>query len=531
MEKTLFNLKPEKDSNLHQKWFRSLLAILLMLGIFFHFFNLDRKLFWHDEAYTSMRAAGYTRNELDIGLFQNTIFPARELQNYQNIKPGSTFKDTIHSLALEDPQHPPLYFLMARFWMEIFGGSRMASRSLPVIISLISLPFIYFLAIELFNSKLVAIIATILLSLSPFDILFAQTARQYSLLTLTAIASSFFLLQSLKVSNCKNWSLYTLACTIGFYTHPFFVLTLIGQIAFVVGSWLFDNLNKQKILFLAIAIAAIFLLYLPWTIVLLTNFQRALDTTDWSRFQVSFLYLLKLWILSFTSLFIDFDFGFDNVLTYALRLPFFIFSIASIYVVCRQTKRSTWLFILTSVVVPFLLLVLPDLISGGKRSAVTRYLIPCFPGIQLAVAYLVVRLLLTGKQLWRGLFAIAITLTIISCTMNGLSDTSWSKDLSYSNAKVANVINARSSPLLMSDRGDDWTNLGDLLSLSYLLDEDVRVFLISYPPDLKKIREVTAKETSDVLIFRPTGALFSGLKQSGDRLTNVLQEGRLWQLN
>jgi uncharacterized membrane protein len=530
MEKIWFFWKRGQISLTHQRWLQALLAILLILGIFFHFFNIDKKLYWHDEAYTSMRAAGYPRTELDRDLFQDNILSVEDLQKAQQIKPGSTFKDTINSLATEDPQHPPLYFLMARFWMQSFGSSLAASRTLPVFISLLSLPLIYLLSLELFSSKLAAILATIFLALSPCDILFAQTARQYSLLTLTTIASSLALLKALKISNWKGWSLYTLACTIGFYTHPFFILTLIGHAVFLLGAWLLDKLEIKKILSFGLAIAATAILYSPWIFVLATNYQRALNTTDWARLRVEFIYLIKLWILSFTSLFVDLDFGFDNIQTYALRFPFVLLILFSTYAVCRQTKRAAWLFILTAIFVPFLLLALPDLLSGGKRSAVTRYLLPSFPGVQLAVGYLMAQLLVKGKQFWRIIFAAIMSVTIYSCTLNALADTSWSKDLSFHNWEVARAINASSSPLLISDRGDDWTNLGDLLSLSYILAPDVRVALFSYPTKLEKVREILATNKSEVFVFRPSTELFSATEKSGGQLVSVSEQGRLWKL-
>ncbi len=39
---------------------RFLIVMLLMVGIFFRFFNLDRKVYWHDETFTSLRISGYT---------------------------------------------------------------------------------------------------------------------------------------------------------------------------------------------------------------------------------------------------------------------------------------------------------------------------------------------------------------------------------------------------------------------------------------------------------------------------------------
>ncbi len=103
-------------------WLKWLLVFLLALGVVFRFVNLNHKVYWHDETYTSLRAAGYTRGEIDDELFQNRVIDSSELQRFQRIKPGSTPLDTLRSLASEDPQHPPLYFLMTRFWMQALGA-------------------------------------------------------------------------------------------------------------------------------------------------------------------------------------------------------------------------------------------------------------------------------------------------------------------------------------------------------------------------------------------------------------------------
>ncbi|MEG4114240.1 MULTISPECIES: glycosyltransferase family 39 protein [unclassified Microcoleus] len=519
----------------NSRWLMNLLAIGILLGIGFRFFEIDRKLYWHDEAYTSIRAAGFTRQEIDDELFQNRIVPAPELQKYQRIKPGSTEADTIRSLALEDPQHPPLYFLMARWWMQQFGSSLTASRSLPALLSLLSLPLMYALAQELFASNLAALLATALLALSPFDILFAQTARQYSLLTATVIGSSWLLLRAVRLRGWQDWVFYSLAIAFGFYTHPFFSLTLIGHGVFIISYWLFVKRTKlpghvtNSQFFLAVTAALI--LYIPWIYVLATNLERASSTTDWTRVSPGWLYLVKLWTLSFTALFFDFDFGFDNILTYLLRLPFLLLIAAALYKICRQASSSTWLFILTSIFIPFLILALPDLIIGGKRSAVSRYLISCFPGVQLAVAYLLASYLKTQQRFWQVILALVFTASVASCTVSAFSDTWWSKDLSYFNAEVAKIINKEAianrsikDTIVISDRGNDFTNMGDLLSLSYLLDKDVRLMLLSQSPDMEMLNKYSAP-----FVFRPSEKLRSALKQNQRRLEPILQYARLFR--
>ncbi len=303
-------LNPQRDKS----GFRLFLLVVLILGIALRFLNLDYKVYWFDEVYSTTRAAGFAIQEIDQAIFRNQIIAASQLQTYQRPKPDSTAIDTVNVLIAEDAKHPPLYFILAHFWMRGVGSSITASRTLPALLSLLSLPLMYSLAWELFASRQAAYLATGLLALSPFDILFAQTVRQYSLLTVTIIGSSFLLLQALRLKTWRTWILYGLACAVGLYTHLFFGLTLIAHGVSVFCYGVFSRRPWLTLKYLS-AIAITSLLYSPWLGIMATHNQRALSSTDWTRTAVGFLYLVKFWILSFTSLFFDLDFG-DTVWTY-----------------------------------------------------------------------------------------------------------------------------------------------------------------------------------------------------------------------
>ncbi len=524
-----------------------LLITLLIIGVFFRFANLDHKLYWHDEVYTTLRSAGFLTTEIEQEIFRNQVITPEDLQKFQHLKPGSTAVDTIKSLAIGDPQHPPFYFLITRFWMQIFGSSVTVFRSLAALFSLFSLPLMYVLGLELFASPLAALLATVLLALSPFDILFSQIARQYSLLTFTVIGSSFLLLRALRLPTQINWRLYTLAIVLGLYTHVFFGLTLIAQGGYVILLLLINqrdnkirNIGRDKQLvaleqkthhyrfyqlknFLLAVILAL-IIYSPWLVILVANSQQALGATSWSSTSEDILVLLRFWILSFTSLFLDLEFGFDSLWTYLLRLPICLLIAVAIYTVFRRTNSKTWLFILTSTFIPFLILAIPDLLLGGKRSAVTRYLISSFPSIQLAVGYFLSTVIPSRKLMGRSMFALLITGSIASCTVSFLSNTWWSNVPSYSNAEVAQRINANPSPLLVSDQGNDGTNLGDLISLSYLLNSDVRLLLLSKPPDLTLL-----PSSINAFVFRPSQSLKKTLEKKSDELKLVFAPGQLWK--
>lgn len=545
-----------------------LVILAIAIGVGFRFTNLDHKIYWHDEVYTSMRAAGFTRGAIDNEILQNQFLTLPDIQKFQQIKPGSTTTDTIRSLAIEDPQHPPLYFVMARWWMQWFGSSMLASRVLPVLLSLLGLPFMYGLAIELFESRLAAWLATAFLALSPFDILFAQTVRQYSFLTTLVIASSWLLLRAVRLSAWQHWGWYALSVAVGLYIHPFFTLTVAAQAVYVVLMATFSQLPEQSptagksaspaqsssrsfplpffrwlsfwkwrlLISFALAIVTALGLYLPWMWVLSSNMQRASSTTDWTRISMGFAYLAKLWTLSFTSLFIDIDFGFDSPFTYLLRSIYLLLIVAAVYKVCRRTPKFTWLFVLTSILIPFLLLALPDLIIGGKRSAVSRYLISCYPAVQLAMAYYLTLGLSSGKQLWRWILAFLFASSILSTWISIQAESWWNKDLSFFNADTVHILNAAAekTPLvLLSDIGNDYTNTGDLISLSYDLKGNIRFFLTSKSPDLQPL-----SGESNIMVFRPSDQLQAAISKNNwqlqaidySRVPNFSKDAKLWRL-
>jgi len=552
---------------------RYIAIALLLVGIVFRFVNLNHKLFWHDEIYTGFRSAGYVRTEIHDELIQKQPLQMRSLKDYVSLKPNSTYSDTLRSLATEDSQHPPLYFAMTRLWMQVFGsqirwfcGSQITVlRSLPMLLSLLAIPAAFALAWELFYSKTAALFAAMLLALSPFDVLFAQTARQYSLLTVLVLVSQWLLLRAMRLSQpqprgyrssvsyyqWRPWLWYCFSLVIGLYTHPFFGLTLVAQAVLVGGIWLSDRAKSTGLLVkFSGAVLAATLAFSPWLLVIYRGRESVAATTGWLKVTPSIGYYVKLWLLSFTSLFVDLDFGINNPVTFLLRLPFFILIVVGLILVCRQCDRRAWLSVLTMIFVPFLLLAGADFALGGMRSTVSRYLISSYPGIQLAVAWLLATLCTRGLAKLPSLYAkstrslnrqlvgsIALGLigigSITSLTTSAASNTWWNKDLSYHNGEIAQVINQANAPLLVSDPGNDFTNLGDLISLSYLVKPEVP--LVYLGDDLQYLNSPEFRELQtgrSLLVFRPSKRLRSLLETRFRNLQPYPNRSlRLWTIS
>lgn len=126
------------------------------------------------------------------------------------------------------------------------------------------------------------------------------------------------------------------------------------------------------------------------------------------------------------------------------------------------------MFILTLIGTTASALILPDVILGGWRSGISRYVIPCHIGIQLAVAYLllsqVVSVSISRRKSWQAVMAVLLSLEVLSCTISAQAKTWWNKyPGSYNTLRVAHIINQAENPLVIS------SETGELFSLSYLL--------------------------------------------------------------
>ncbi|MGB8579398.1 MAG: glycosyltransferase family 39 protein [Candidatus Sulfotelmatobacter sp.] len=127
-----------------------------------------------------------------------------------------------------------LYYLLLRGWLHL-GSSPFFIRSLSVVISLATLPAIFWLASQLFDRR-VALLAVALMSFNAFHIRYAQEARSYSLFVLLAILSSGFFVATLREPSRGNRAGYVLASVLAVYAHLYALLLLAAQWLSVRGA-------------------------------------------------------------------------------------------------------------------------------------------------------------------------------------------------------------------------------------------------------------------------------------------------------
>lgn len=481
-------------------WLKFLVIALLFLGIFFRFVNLDRKVYWYDETMTSLRIHGHTHSEYVQQLFQGQVISATDLQKYQTFNPEKDLKDTMNALA-GNAEHPPLYYLIARFWTQWFGDSVAATRSLSAAISLLVFPLVYWLCLELFNSSLLGWMSIALFSISPFHVLYAQEARQYSLWIVTILLSSAALLRAIRLKTKSSWGLYAVSLSLGFYT---FLMS--GLVAIAHGIYVAiveRRLNKISTAYIIASLAGC-LTFVPWILVFIANLSNIEKNTSSGQRAVNIFSRLQTFSSDLGQVFLDFKLGLFSAPLILIVVGY------AVYFVYRNAPKKGALFILSLVGISLIGLIIPDLIFGLKLSTRSRYLIPFYLGSQLAVAYLLTAKIFSMRsskqQIWKVIAALLFSGGVLSCAMSSQAEAWWNKGASHYNINRAEIINQASRPLLISSNNS--LNPGDLLSLSYLLDSKVRLQLV-IEPNIPQVPD----GYSDIFVYNTSKELNSKLEK------------------
>ncbi|MBO6181357.1 glycosyltransferase family 39 protein [bacterium] len=97
----------------------------------------------------------------------------------------------MHNLLNVDLQHTPLYFVLLKFWIKIFGQSETAMRSLSLIFGALTVPFSYIVGNKISKN---AIFSSMVCAVSPLLVLFSSEVRMYSLVVFLVLLSINFLI-------------------------------------------------------------------------------------------------------------------------------------------------------------------------------------------------------------------------------------------------------------------------------------------------------------------------------------------------
>ncbi|MEO0455009.1 MAG: glycosyltransferase family 39 protein [Cyanobacteria bacterium P01_A01_bin.114] len=509
-----------------------LIITAVLLGGLFRLVNLGGKVYWHDETYTALYATGHSNLEASSALFDGQLKTVADVLPFQTVTPGRGLGATIRQLAANDAQHPPLYYLAVRLVMYGIGDPVLATRLVAAIAGILLIPAVYWLSLELFSSPVTASISAALIAVSPFHYLYAQEAREYSLWALAIALTSIALFKALRKNSLLGWLTYAAAMTASLYVCVLTLLMAASHSGYVIwqtvtgqsSSW--QTRYRTVLRNFALSVGASLLLFTPWLQFIFRSDLQAV--MGWTAVPMSTGALAKIWAGNLTRLFFDLNLDATDPLFYTI--PPILLALALIgYTLIWATRhlpKSALIFLALLGGITLVALAGPDLVSGGRRSSISRYLTPTYLGLQLALAYLLAQKLSArrARLFWRGTLVSLIMAGILSCAVSLPADTWWHKKNSHLNPEVVRVIDSSPNTLLISS--NHHTNLGEIFSLCHLLSPEQALLLFNEPD-----RPVIPEGFDQIFIFNVSHQARNQLDQMADyKVAPAYEGGRLWQL-
>ena len=497
-----------------------LATLAVLTGTALRFTALDSKVYWHDEAHTALRVSGNTTPEYVDSAFTNRVLTRDELRAWQHPRADQGYADTLHALMTR-PEHGPLYYLLARLGFYFTDDARLATRTVAALLSLLLFPAAVWLWRELFPQaewQQGAWLLVGLFALSPFQLIYAQEARQYSLWAVLTVAVCAALLRARRRDDPTAWAGYALLAAIGLYTHLMLAVVLAVQMIWL----LWERRRGAPVVprHMSLALVGTLLLFLPWLLLFFNGLEEVGHVTEWMRIPVPLEQLVNAWGLHLTHLFVD------GATAQHWMLPALVLALYAVYATARHAPVPARRLLLLLLVATLAVVIGPDLLRGGRRSQEARYLLPALLILQVMLAFALTRLLATPGKL-RGRFALTIWSLLLALGL--WSDISivqaeywWNKSMSSYNNEVARLIDAGDDALVVCQHGD--INPGEVLSLSYATAADTRYLLLrdDYVPDRSEL-------SGSVFLLNPSENLRERLSTYG-RVERLHAGGRLWRL-
>jgi mannosyltransferase len=216
------------------------LVLLMLIAFALRLPAIGRDSLWFDEAFTYFIAANLSWQEILTNKIQSA--------------------------------HPPLYYFFLHYWLKLVPDSDGAGRLLSLFWSVAFVPLVYLLARQFLPGRRLASLAAFMAAVSPFIAIYSSELRMYTQALFLVTAGTLAYVYAVKRERPLFWGLFIAAFTAALYTHLFAVFALAG-----VGlhGLLIRSRQPRSFWLLIGATAVVGLLFLPWIIVILSDWGNS----------------------------------------------------------------------------------------------------------------------------------------------------------------------------------------------------------------------------------------------------------------
>ncbi len=372
---------PFRDTFQKKDWF--IIVALLLAGVLLRIFPLHQSL-WLDEI------AVYDTFIKDGA--QSSFFPKSSL--------GS---------------HPFMQIIVAWF-IKIFGTTEFTLRFPIFLVSVLSIPLIYYISLSLTGKKSTAFLAAFLLTIHSYHIYYSFQMRGYNLVIFFSMLSIYYLIKVLTGSGGITNLLFVVTNALLVFTHLQSIYLMIAELLVIMGILCYQKITKitsdnqlsnkhaaNYFQLFIISMLLIFLLYIPqFPVVFMNIFDPDKPESSYSN------YFLQ--VINTAYFFVTYS---DRqALCYA-----FVAAICLLFLFSVKKINVSRLIFYTGIVFFILTAILPN--GSGFFPRYIVCIIPCFIFIYAMVTI----------ELWSSenkiskIFAIALSLTYLVLTAESYAKT------------------------------------------------------------------------------------------------------------
>ena len=185
--------------------------------------------------------------------------------------------------ALRHDGHPLLYYVLLGFWLDAFGDSDFAARSLSGLFSLAAAAVIWAAARRRLGAE-AARYAAVLALTSPFLVRYGSEARMYALAVLLAAAGWLATERAVERRSLARLATLALVVAAGLHTHYWMIWLAAAASAVLAVRWLRAPGSREVLTPVLAAYACGWLGFAPWLPVLVEQaFHTGTPWAKWAR--------------------------------------------------------------------------------------------------------------------------------------------------------------------------------------------------------------------------------------------------------
>ena len=167
----------------------------------------------------------------------------------------------VRTPVLHDPGKQVFYYVVLHYYTRIFGLSEISLRSMSVIFSLTTLVLVFALGREMFDDN-TALAAAAMWAFNPLAVVFAHTARMYSMLIAIALAQLLMLWRVRSRPSVSGAVACGMAGAAMLYTHMGGMLFIGAGVAMLVRDYFHGRKNQMAWMAIALTLV-LFVPYVP----------------------------------------------------------------------------------------------------------------------------------------------------------------------------------------------------------------------------------------------------------------------------